>query len=57
MSTTTSTERFCVIGIHQAPPGLSKKEFETGIETLVANWLELPIIKINALKMDMVCRL
>ncbi|KAJ7306972.1 hypothetical protein DFH08DRAFT_901506 [Mycena albidolilacea] len=54
MSTSTSTERFCVIGIHQAPPGLSKKEFETGIETLVANWLELPIIKINAIKMDMI---
>ncbi|KAJ7828338.1 hypothetical protein B0H14DRAFT_2812099 [Mycena olivaceomarginata] len=45
---------FLCFGIHQAPPGLSKKEFETGIETLVANWLELPIIKINALKMDMI---
>ncbi|KAJ7672020.1 hypothetical protein B0H17DRAFT_1244029 [Mycena rosella] len=54
MSTSTSTERFCVIGIHQAPPDLSKKEFETGIETLVANWLELPIVKTNALKMDMI---
>ncbi|KAJ7767686.1 hypothetical protein B0H16DRAFT_1520473 [Mycena metata] len=54
MSTPTSTERFCVIGIHQAPPDLSKKEFEAGIETLVANWLELPIVKTNALKMDMI---
>jgi len=54
MSTSTSKERFCVIGIHQAPPDLSKKEFETGIETLVANWLELPIVKTNAVKMDII---
>ncbi|KAJ7135769.1 hypothetical protein C8R44DRAFT_768982 [Mycena epipterygia] len=54
MSTSTNKERFCVIGIHQTPPDLSKKEFETGIETLVANWLELPVVKTNALKMDMI---
>ncbi|KAJ6556140.1 hypothetical protein B0H19DRAFT_1151993 [Mycena capillaripes] len=54
MSTSTSTNHFCVIGIHQAPPGLSKRELESGIETLVANWLELPIIKTNASKMDMI---
>ncbi|KAJ7260218.1 hypothetical protein C8J57DRAFT_1338494 [Mycena rebaudengoi] len=54
MSTTTSAGRFCVIGIHQAPADLSKKEFETGIETLVDSWLELPIIKTNALNMDLI---
>ncbi|KAJ7868831.1 hypothetical protein B0H13DRAFT_1055026 [Mycena leptocephala] len=52
MSSSHSKDRFAVIGIHVAPAHLSKKEFERDIEALADKWLVLPVIKENALKME-----
>jgi len=54
MSSSARKDSFYLLGIHKAPPHLSKKEFETGIEALVADWDALPIVKNTGLKSGMI---
>ncbi|KAJ7443933.1 hypothetical protein B0H11DRAFT_2090265 [Mycena galericulata] len=50
MSASSRKDRFYLLGIHQAPPHVSKKEFKTSIEVLVAGWDALLIVKNTGLK-------
>jgi hypothetical protein len=47
-------DRFHAFGIHKAPPGLSKKDFEAKLEALLDHLLALPLVQRNVLKLEMV---
>ena len=45
---------FHVMFIHKVPPGLSKDEFELQLESLVDGVVQLPVVKKNLVKLDLV---
>jgi hypothetical protein len=53
MSSTT-TERSCFIGIHKAPPNLSREEFEAKAGAIVDAIVALPVVQKNLLKLEIV---
>ncbi|KAJ7809706.1 hypothetical protein B0H14DRAFT_2607866 [Mycena olivaceomarginata] len=53
MSSTT-TERSCFIGIHKAPPDLSREEFEAKAGAIVDAIVALPVVQKNLLKLEII---
>ncbi|KAJ7230348.1 hypothetical protein GGX14DRAFT_582910 [Mycena pura] len=54
MSSTAPKNMFHVMFIHKVPPGLSKDEFEFQLESLVDGMVQLPVVKKNLVKLDLI---
>ncbi|KAJ7743043.1 hypothetical protein DFH07DRAFT_777534 [Mycena maculata] len=50
----SSTKASCFIGIHKAPPNLSRTEFEAKVDTLGDAIAALPVAQRNLLKLDII---
>ncbi|KAJ7936094.1 hypothetical protein B0H13DRAFT_1853787 [Mycena leptocephala] len=54
MSSSTRKDLFHVMVMHKIPPYLSKNEFETKLEALIDNALQLPLVQENLFKVEMI---
>ncbi|KAF7359680.1 hypothetical protein MVEN_00692300 [Mycena venus] len=54
MSSSTRKDHFHVMVMHKIPPHLSKNEFETKLEALIDNALQLPLVQKNLFKVEMI---